>query len=105
MTATMHSSFFSNTLGRHHQRSGRTLPGTSFFFPPQVGCSLVAYFVHVHERFTARRIRWSLRANLLLVIGLVQLVPRRSLWCRRPRDDRTTAPVGAPVGRIQSQGW
>ncbi|CAK9033686.1 unnamed protein product [Durusdinium trenchii] len=40
----------------------------------KVGCSLVAYFVHVHERFTARRIRWSLRANLLLVIGLVQLV-------------------------------
>ncbi|CAE7705126.1 PFP-BETA1, partial [Symbiodinium pilosum] len=39
----------------------------------KVGCSLVAYFVHVHERFTAQRIRWSLRANLLLVIGLVQL--------------------------------
>lgn len=40
----------------------------------KVGCSLVAYFVHVHERFTAKRMRWSLRANLLLVIGLVQLV-------------------------------
>ncbi|CAE7540253.1 hppA [Symbiodinium natans] len=40
----------------------------------KVGCSLVAYFVHVHERFTAQRMRWSLRANLLLVIGLVQLV-------------------------------
>ena len=39
-----------------------------------MGCSLVAYFVHVHERFTAKRIRWTLRANLLLVIALVQLV-------------------------------
>eukprot|EP00931_Biecheleriopsis_adriatica_P087126 TRINITY_DN61636_c0_g1_i1.p1 TRINITY_DN61636_c0_g1~~TRINITY_DN61636_c0_g1_i1.p1 ORF type:complete len:890 (-),score=181.80 TRINITY_DN61636_c0_g1_i1:36-2705(-) len=40
----------------------------------KVGCSLVAYFVHVHERFTAQRIRWSLRFNLFLVIGFVQTV-------------------------------
>ncbi|CAE8677992.1 unnamed protein product [Polarella glacialis] len=40
----------------------------------KVGCSLVAYFVHVHERFSARRIRWSLRGNLLLVMVVVQLV-------------------------------
>merc|ERR1712196_304067 len=36
--------------------------------------ALVAYYVHVHARFTSRRIRWSLRANLFVVIVLVQLM-------------------------------
>lgn len=40
----------------------------------KVGCSLVAYFVHVHEHFTAQKIRWSLRFNLVLVIVFVQAV-------------------------------
>lgn len=40
----------------------------------KIGCSLVAYYCHVHERFTSQRIRWMLRANLLLVILFVQLV-------------------------------
>lgn len=40
----------------------------------KVGCSLVAYYCHVHERFSAKRIRWSLRANLFLVIIFVQTV-------------------------------
>eukprot|EP00928_Gymnodinium_smaydae_P035985 TRINITY_DN25233_c0_g1_i1.p1 TRINITY_DN25233_c0_g1~~TRINITY_DN25233_c0_g1_i1.p1 ORF type:complete len:898 (+),score=93.81 TRINITY_DN25233_c0_g1_i1:139-2832(+) len=40
----------------------------------KVACSLVAYYCHVHERFSSRRIRWSLRCNLFLVIVFVQLV-------------------------------
>lgn len=40
----------------------------------KVGCSLVAYYCHVHERFTAQRVRWNLRANLLIVIAFVQAV-------------------------------
>jgi len=40
----------------------------------KVGCSLVAYYCHVHERFTSERIRWTLRANLLIVIVFVQIV-------------------------------
>jgi len=36
--------------------------------------ALVGYYVHVHERFTSRRIRWSLRANLFVVIICVQLM-------------------------------
>jgi Na+/H+-translocating membrane pyrophosphatase len=40
----------------------------------KVGCSLVAYYCHVHEHFTARRIRWNLRCNLFAVIVFVQLV-------------------------------
>eukprot|EP00927_Polykrikos_kofoidii_P007260 TRINITY_DN12967_c0_g1_i1.p1 TRINITY_DN12967_c0_g1~~TRINITY_DN12967_c0_g1_i1.p1 ORF type:complete len:898 (+),score=127.16 TRINITY_DN12967_c0_g1_i1:162-2855(+) len=39
-----------------------------------VGCSLVAYYCHVHERFSALRIRWNLRANLVIVIVFVQTV-------------------------------
>jgi len=40
----------------------------------KIGCSLVAYYCHAHERYTARQIRWSLRFNLLCVIILVQVV-------------------------------
>jgi len=39
-----------------------------------IGCSMVAYYCHVHERFTSRRIRWSLRLNLMMVVVFVQLV-------------------------------
>merc|ERR1740121_1004570 len=39
-----------------------------------IGCSLVAYYCHAHERFTTQQIRWSLRFNLLTVIVLVQVV-------------------------------
>jgi len=38
------------------------------------GCSLVAYYCHVHEHFTANRIRWMLRCNLVIVLGFVQVV-------------------------------
>mmetsp|Transcript_29641 Transcript_29641/g.52857 ORF Transcript_29641/g.52857 Transcript_29641/m.52857 type:complete len:910 (+) Transcript_29641:146-2875(+) len=40
----------------------------------KMGSSLVAYYCHVHEAFTANRIRWSLRANLFIVIVFVQLI-------------------------------
>ena len=64
------------TLGKHHcMQTLFQSHAAAAQLVSQVGCSLVAYFVHVHERFTAQRIRWSLRANLLLVIGLVQLEP------------------------------
>lgn len=39
-----------------------------------VGCSIVAFYVHVHERYKSYRIRWSLRINLLIVIVIVQVV-------------------------------
>eukprot|EP00927_Polykrikos_kofoidii_P018484 TRINITY_DN18574_c0_g2_i1.p1 TRINITY_DN18574_c0_g2~~TRINITY_DN18574_c0_g2_i1.p1 ORF type:complete len:902 (+),score=131.68 TRINITY_DN18574_c0_g2_i1:81-2786(+) len=39
-----------------------------------IGCSVVAYYCHIHERFSSRRIRWSLRLNLIVVIVFVQLV-------------------------------
>lgn len=40
----------------------------------KIGCSVVAYYCHVHERFTSQRIRMMLRANLFLVIVFVQFV-------------------------------
>lgn len=40
----------------------------------KIGCSLVAYYCHAHERYTSRQIRWSLRFNLISVIVLVQVV-------------------------------
>jgi len=40
----------------------------------KIGCSLVAYYVHAHERFSSQRIRWSLRANLFCVVIFVQAV-------------------------------
>lgn len=39
-----------------------------------IGCSIVAYYCHAHERFTARRLRFSLRLNLVVVIVFVQCV-------------------------------
>lgn len=39
-----------------------------------LGCSLVAYYCPVQDRFSARRIRWALRLNLVVVIFWVQLV-------------------------------
>lgn len=39
-----------------------------------IGCSMVAYYCHAHERFTSKQIRWSLRFNLLCVIVFVQIV-------------------------------
>jgi len=39
-----------------------------------LGCSIMAYYCHVHERFNSARLRWSLRMNLVLVIIFVQLV-------------------------------
>lgn len=40
----------------------------------KIGCSLVAYYCHAHERFTSRQLRWSLRFNLFCVMILVQVV-------------------------------
>jgi K(+)-stimulated pyrophosphate-energized sodium pump len=40
----------------------------------KMGSSLVAYYCHCHEAFSSRRLRWSLRFNLLIVIVLVQVV-------------------------------
>jgi len=40
----------------------------------KIGCSLVAYYCHVHEHFTSNRIRWMLRCNLVIVIVFVQIV-------------------------------
>lgn len=39
----------------------------------KMASSLVAYYCHCHEAFSSQRIRWSLRANLLVVIVLVQI--------------------------------
>merc|ERR1719401_161271 len=39
-----------------------------------LGCSVVAYYCHCQERFTARTIRYFLRMNLVIVILFVQLV-------------------------------
>lgn len=39
-----------------------------------IGCSMVAYYCPVQDRFTSRRIRWALRGNLVVVIVWVQLV-------------------------------
>ena len=39
-----------------------------------IGCSVVAWYVHCGERYTSSQIRWSLRTNLLLVIVYTQLV-------------------------------
>jgi len=36
--------------------------------------SLVAYYVHVHEKSTTRRIRWNVRANWAIVMVMVQVV-------------------------------
>jgi len=40
----------------------------------KIGCSLMAYYCHVHEQYTSRQIRWSLRFNLFSVIIVVQVV-------------------------------
>lgn len=40
----------------------------------KMGSSLVAYYCHCHEAFSSRRLRWSLRANLGIVIIMVQIV-------------------------------
>eukprot|EP00928_Gymnodinium_smaydae_P042173 TRINITY_DN2843_c0_g1_i1.p1 TRINITY_DN2843_c0_g1~~TRINITY_DN2843_c0_g1_i1.p1 ORF type:complete len:902 (-),score=213.89 TRINITY_DN2843_c0_g1_i1:89-2794(-) len=39
-----------------------------------IGCSLVAYHCHVHERYDSNKVRWSLRLNLVVVIVFTQLV-------------------------------
>jgi len=39
-----------------------------------IGCALVSYYCHAHERFTTQQVRWSLRFNLIAVMVLVQVV-------------------------------
>jgi len=40
----------------------------------KMGSSLVSYYCHCHESFSSHRIRLTLRANLMVVIVLVQLI-------------------------------